>query len=240
MTKLLAWNILHGGGARKMPLIALAIVEHNPDIVLLTEFRTTTGGQIRAILAERGLSHQACTDPPRNTNGILLASRSPLSPLPPTPDAPRGAVGRTLSAAVPDLNLHLLGVHIPCDGPGQDTARAWVWREVLRAARAHRDDACIVLGDFNTGRHHTDEAGATFSHTASLGKLASLGYADAWRTRHPHGREPTWVNHLGHGFRLDHAFLSAPLAPRLRDARYSHKERASRISDHSALVVHIE
>jgi exodeoxyribonuclease-3 len=240
VVKLLAWNILHGGGARKMPEIALAIVGHTPDIVLLTEFRTTTGGQIRAILSDHGLTHQACTDPARNTNGILIASRAPLAPDPPPPGPPKGALGRLLGAAIPDLGLHILGVHIPCDGPGQDTARAWVWREVLRAARAGRDEPCMVVGDFNTGRHFVDEQGATFSHTVSLGKLASLGYSDAWRTRHPDGREPTWISHLGQGFRLDHAFVSAPLLPRLREARYSHRERESRTSDHSALIVDVD
>jgi exodeoxyribonuclease III len=238
VVKLLAWNILHGGGSARMPLIALAIVEHAADAVILTEFRTTTGGQIRAILAEHGWAHQICTDPGRGRNGILIASRSPLDPADaacPSAVAP----GKAIEASIPALGLRLLAVHIPCDPPfgARDPARAYVWRDVLRTARARRDQPCAVIGDFNTGRHHLDEDGASFSHTASIGKLASMGYLDAWRSRHPEGREPTWISHTGSGFRLDHAFLSRPLAARLQDAWYSHRERELRISDHSALVV---
>ena len=39
------------------------------------------------------------------------------------------------------------------------------------------------------------------------------------------------------GFRLDHAFLSPSLAPRLLGARYDHTTREGGASDHSALVV---
>lgn len=234
MVKLLAWNIRHGGGSRQMAPIALAIVEHAPDALVLTEFRRSTGGQIRAILADHGWVHQACTDPPPGRNGVLIASRLPL-------EASGGArTEKHLEVLIRGLGLRLLGVHIPCDGAGNGPARAEAWRSVLRSARASRGGAAAVMGDFNTGRHHLDEQGATFSHTASLGKLASLGFIDAWRARHPSGREPSWISHTGRGFRIDHAYLSPGLSPRLVDAWYSHRERELRISDHSALLVSLD
>jgi exodeoxyribonuclease III len=78
MTKLMTWNIQHGGGSRRMPEIALSLVEEGPDVVVITEYRTTTGGQLRGILADHGWEHQACTDPAPRQNGILIASRWPL------------------------------------------------------------------------------------------------------------------------------------------------------------------
>jgi exonuclease III len=39
------------------------------------------------------------------------------------------------------------------------------------------------------------------------------------------------------GFRIDHALASAPLAGDATRCYYSHAERESRLSDHSALLV---
>src|SRR5262245_45388589 len=74
--RLLTWNLRHGGGAARMPRIALAILSHRPDVVVLTEWRRTTGGQIAGVLADHGLKHQVCTDPPHGRNGVLVAART--------------------------------------------------------------------------------------------------------------------------------------------------------------------
>lgn len=42
----------------------------------------------------------------------------------------------------------------------------------------------------------------------------------------------------GNGFRLDHAFATPSLAPRI-SCRYSHVEREAGISDHSIMIVEI-
>ena len=76
-----------------------------------------------------------------------------------------------------------------------------------------------------------------FSHDGELCsfdafiRLGRSGWTDAWR--HFHGREATewtWLSkgrgrRIGWGYRLDHAFASPPLVPRLRDARYVHEPR---------------
>ena len=98
----------------------------------------------------------------------------------------------------------------------------------------------MIIGDLNLGRHHLDERGATFRSTAMLGKLATLGYIDAWRHTHPDGREYSWYSHEGSGFRIDHALVSAPIARAVTGAWYSHAERDDGISDHSALLVDLD
>ena len=57
--------------------------------------------------------------------------------------------------------------------------------------------------------------------------------------------EYTWYSTLkggvrGNGFRLDHAFATPRLAPRVKACRYSHVERDAGVSDHSMVLVEME
>jgi exonuclease III len=234
MPTITTWNILHGGGAKRIPAIALQLVECAADVLVLTEFRTTVGGQLRGVLADHGWRHQACSDPGARRNGLLIASRVPLISAPVLGDDTDRLV---LSVTIPELDLGVCGLHIPCT-PGS-TERNSCWKRVLRIAAENADSPFALVGDFNTGRHRLDEDGATFGQTASMGRLSAMGYVDAWRTRNGRKREPSWVSHQGAGFRIDHAFVSAPLAARLEDAWYSHSERQTGLSDHSSMTVRL-
>lgn len=240
MTTVLTWNILHGGGARRIPRIALDLLAHSPDIVLLSEFRTSMGGQLQGVLADHGLAHQLTTEPPPRTNGLLLACRWPLTPIKPT-SPPPSLRARWLCARA-DLGaeqLHLLGAHIPETRTGSRKVDAWQF--VLDAARAHLDAPTILFGDLNTGRARQDDSGIPSTCSAMMGRLWSMGYRDAWReVRGPEAREFSWFNHDGSGLRIDHALVAPALAGRVVSARYDHAPRASRTSDHAPLILQIE
>lgn len=235
--KLLAWNILHGGGPARMPEIALALIAHTPDIVVLTEFRHSRGGQLRGILGDRGLIHHAATRTSGRTNGVLVASRFPLDHREDRFDR-AASDGRWIDLRLPTLDLSLSGVHIPDDSRPED--KAAYWNFLIRLGRERRGERWVVLGDLNSGRHHIDEPGRTFRHTRLLGTFTSLGFRDAWRTLHPAAREFSWYSHEGRGFRIDGAFLSPMLHKCLKSAEFSHLERESGVSDHSLLVVEME
>lgn len=231
--KLLAWNIRHGGGSKRMPHIALTLLEHAADVVVLTEYRRTTGGQIAGVLADHGLEHQACSDPPPGKNGLLVASREPIRVQP-------GLTHRWAEIVLPGTGLRILAVHAPHDTPGQasaSTARTRFFQALVDKGRAHAGEPFVMLGDFNAGRHYLDEQGATLTCTYQLGVLASLGYVDAWRRFNPAGREFTWYSPQGGGFRIDHVFVSPPLRDSVEFCRYSHAERERGLSDHSAVVI---
>jgi exodeoxyribonuclease-3 len=51
--RLLAWNILHGGGTR-VPRIVEEIAAYDPDIIALTGFRADRGMELGPALQERG------------------------------------------------------------------------------------------------------------------------------------------------------------------------------------------
>ncbi len=236
--RLLTWNLLHGGSARRMPEITLRLLDHAPDIAVLTEFRASIGGQVAGVLADHGLTHQRRSPAAPDRNGILIASRFELA-------APAAAVGgpcplpaKWAEADVPRLGLTLAGVHVPDDS--RPTERAAYWQFLVEYARVHGTGSCIVMGDFNSGRHRVDEAGATFGSTALLGTFCTLGFRDTYRESHPQGRETSWVSHEGAGFRVDHAFVSKSLLPRVVGVRYSQSERLERVSDHSILLLEME
>ena len=95
----------------------------------------------------------------------------------------------------------------------------------------------LLLGDFNTGRHELDEAGATFIVPEYLAKLETRGWIDLWRHVHPQGREFSWFSPRGNGFRIDHALGTPAFQGLVRSVEYSHRERECGISDHSVLVL---
>jgi len=249
--RLLTWNILHGGGPERLPRIALALLDWAPDVITLTEFRAARGGSLRAVLADHGWEHQAVSgghdpdsDPaPPSPNRVLIASRRPIDAVDAHPGLPPALRRRILTARLrsgPRSGLEVTAVHVPeaarSDRAGL-VAKTAVWHELLRAARARRDADHVILGDLNTGRHRLDEAGASFSCTALLGRLASLGYADAWRTLHGAARQGSWFSPAGGAFRIDHALVSPPLAPRVTHAEYGLSALAEGLSDHAPLVV---
>jgi exonuclease III len=249
MLRLLHWNILHGGGARRMPEILLNLLSHKPDLILLSEYRTTIGGQIRGILADHGLEHQQTSLPAPHKNGLLWASRFGLTRSTQPAPAAHGLSSRWLDVCVEGHDLQLTGVHIPDDS--RPTARAVCWQSMVTSARLNREKSHIFVGDFNTGRHGLDEAGRTFTCTSQLGAVCTLGYADAYRVFAPETREWTWHaparthvkpanTALSGGFRIDTALVSGPLLPRLIRADYVHSVRETGVSDHSAMILELD
>ena len=78
----------------------------------------------------------------------------------------------------------------------------------------------------------------TFACTHLFQTLLQQGWVDAWRARHGKAREFSWISaRSGHGFRYDHALVSAPLNPRVKEVRYLHHLLLGGLPDHSALVV---
>src|SRR3990172_3910315 len=73
--KIMTWNIKHGGSKGKLKDILLNIIEHNADIVVLTEYRVENGKEISQSLRDRGWNYQLSSNPPLKTNGIFIASK---------------------------------------------------------------------------------------------------------------------------------------------------------------------
>lgn len=235
---LLSWNICHGGGSRRRPSIILELLEHAPEVILLSEYRASAGGQIRAILDDHGWHHQRCTDPPPGCNGMLLASRLALldtqAPPPPTSMRQRWIEAGVLADGG-RRTITLLGVHLP-DEP-RSTRRAEAWRHLITRATVHATTPAVIVGDLNAGRAGLDESTHRFGLQPGLGALATLGYADAFRMIHGDRREYSWFHPAGGAFRLDHTLISQPIQGRVRSAEYLQRPRETGVSDHAAMFV---
>jgi exonuclease III len=207
------------------------------------------------IRASLDTADPARTPAQRRRTGVLLGSsealRDPTATLP-IPWA-ETAVAAVAATAIGPIEIHCL--HVP------NAANGWVKPHTLQAVRAGLDAAApvarVVCGDFNTPRRELEsgevvsfardsrgrlrpERGSSWDE-AELGVvpgLRELGYRDAYRHLHGYGsREPswTWQRISGHdgGWRLDHLFVSAELAPVA--CAYHHTWRDEGLSDHSAL-----
>jgi len=227
--RLVAWNIRQGGGTRLAAIVA-ALTRHDPDILVLSEYR---GGESGLRLVEAldvlGYRHVSVPIPPAGNSGVLIAARTRFS-----------AYG-TISPGLPEPHklvradfsgFRLCGVYMP-----NLKAKIPYWDALLAALGAEPGAATLAIGDFNTCRHYLDETGKIDTLSYYMDRIEAIGFCDLWRRRYPDGREFSWYSHRNNGFRIDHAFLSPGLAMRAGEIRYSHDERLSGLSDHSALIL---
>jgi exonuclease III len=205
---------------------------HESDVVVLTEFRDNDSGRrIRQGLESLGLRHQSGTHAGARVNSVLIAARERFAE---QVFSDLGAnVHRCVLATVGETSV--FGLYFP-----NRQKKEPLFRFLLELNPRYLQGESLLLGDFNTGKHHLDEAGATFFCAEYLERLEAQGWVDAWRHRNPLAREYTWYSHAGNGFRLDQAFVSPSLLPKVRRVVYSHREREAAVSDHSALVVEID
>jgi len=227
--RLLAWNIRQGGGTR-LGAIVEALMRHDADILVLSEYRGGESG-LRLVEALGGLGyrHVSLPVPPAGNSGVLIAARTrfrahgAISPALPEPH-------KLVRADFPGFRL--CGVYMP-----NLKAKIPYWDALLAALGAERDVAALAIGDFNTCRAYVDEPGRIDKLSYYMDRIEGIGFYDLWRRRYPDGREFSWYSTRGNGFRIDHAFLSPELAARAGEIRYSHDERLAGLSDHSALVL---
>lgn len=235
--RILTWNIRHGG---KFPVeIAASIINYDPDLIVLTEFRTKSS-HISQVLRNAGWTFQVDSSTVPNTNGIFIASKKQLELL----SSSRHLVSdhqRWLEVVHPTEGISLLGIHIPDFNRDQPFRKRAFWEAVYEYATDKKEPPSIIIGDFNTGLK-IDGEGTPFKEHKFMTKLIELGWIDAWRTLHPDERDFTWWSKsktVRNGFRLDYAFLSPELSKSLLNASHSHREREQGYSDHSLLVIDI-
>nr|WSX75839.1 endonuclease/exonuclease/phosphatase family protein [Streptomyces sp. NBC_00899] len=122
-------------------------------------------------------------------------------------------------------------------------ARAAFQREVLHAVGnrllSEPDIPLLITGDFNVLQPgHIPPCDLFEEHDYAFYQgLLALGLVDAYRAARPEGTDVSWMGPRG-GQRLDHTLASPCLlsAGRLVECGYDHTVRATKLSDHSALL----
>jgi exodeoxyribonuclease-3 len=237
--RIVSWNVRQGGGGVRAQPMAAGLLALEPDVVALSEYRPLASAPLVSALRADGLEHVAATEPRRSANGVAVLARAPFH-LPPSPawltELQRE---RWLEVDPAGASFTLLNAYVPPIRSGFD--KPGFWRALLTAAEQSIHEEFAIVGDLNTGPHRIDEVGATFGVEDAFRELLAQGWVDAFRTLHGDVRE---YSHGARGVgqhRIDHAFLSPSLAPRLRACFYEHDLRVvERLSDHSPLVLDVD
>jgi endonuclease/exonuclease/phosphatase family metal-dependent hydrolase len=237
--RILAYNIQDGGGDR-LGAIADVVGGERPDAVALVE---TTADTAAALAHELGF--EVAFGESNSIFGVHVAWLS------------RRAIGRAQNHRVPPLSktlievevagLRLFATHLASRHEQHTHPREGEIRAILEVL-GRVSDPHLLVGDFNalqpgdpvgeppTGMEPRGDA-LPGAPRAVLGQLDAAGYVDCYRSLHAepgytYPADAPWL-------RLDYAFASPGLAPRLAACDVVASGLAARASDHLPLVVEL-
>ncbi len=226
--KIMTFNIRQGGGNRFDSIIN-SIKTHNPDVLVLTEFRENKNSKkFRDEFAQLGFISSAVATIEKGLNTVFVASKTAFVP-------------ETFHKELSDQGHRLLLVHfeeITIAGVyfGQKAEKEVLFNFINNASLFYNPKS-LIIGDFNTGKHYIDETGKTFHCSKDFEQLEENGFIDAWRSRNAGNKEYSWYSSVGNGFRIDHTFVTPELNEHVENVYYSHEERENGVSDHSAMII---
>ena len=196
--------------------------------MVLSEYRNNESGHlIRTKLLLAGFVFQFGSPIEAAINGVLIASRKACSftcYLGQINDFPEALI----RAEMADLTVY--GLYFP-------HKKKHTLFPFLKTQLAQSHQAQLLIGDFNTGKNFVDQKGDSFWYTEALKDLKRDGFLDAFRHLHGAHKEYSWVSAHGQGYRYDHCYVEAGLAPVVKQCYYDHEVRSSNLSDHSAMIV---
>lgn len=230
-----AWNIQAGGGTR-LPAVLDCIAQHAADTLVLGETTSTRFESLTSSLRRLGYSAIHAERPRGAERGVLVASKIAFEIR--KPSASKVTAERWAEVWFPRHKFGLAGVYAP-DSPAGIAA---FWPRIHEAASTHREGQYLLLGDLNAGHAVFDSEYGVLHGDPWFTAMPYHGMFDVWRHKNRAAQEYTWfsVNRgVSRGCRLDHAFATAALRRRVREARYSHAERESGVSDHSSLLLRV-
>lgn len=192
-------------------------------------------------------------------NGVAIATRLPLS------EVRIGLTGESASADRRAISASIAGVRIvnvyvpngkSVGSPSFLEKLNWLERLRLTLDTQERAEAPLVLcGDFNVARDERDVyapelyRGKLLFHPEeqrALNRVLEFGLLDAFRERHERGGLYSWWDYRsgafrkGEGLRIDYAFITRALLPRLCAVSMDvEPRRAEKPSDHVPILVEL-
>lgn len=254
MTKIATWNV--NSITARLPIVTRWLEAHRPDVLCLQETKCVDEKFPREAFAQLGYRAEIFGQP--TYNGVALITRAEcrdvqrnFPDLP--PDAPQHA--RLLAAAVGDVMI--VNVYVP-NGASVDSDKYVYkldWLKALREffdARYAADQPVLLCGDFNVAPEDRDvydpelwRGRVLFSEPEkrALAHVGAWGLTDAFRMFQQEGGHYSWWDYRAgafrrdDGLRIDHIWLSAPLARRCVGAWIDREPRGwERPSDHTPVV----
>ncbi|HEX8708664.1 MAG TPA: exodeoxyribonuclease III [Pyrinomonadaceae bacterium] len=254
--KLATWNV--NSVTARLPVVTQWLAQARPDVLCLQELKCTDEKFPAAAFAELGYESEVFGQ--KTYNGVAILSRTGCTNAQRGfPDDEEGAHARLLAATVEGVRV--VNVYVP-NGQfvGSDKYRFKL--EWMKRLRAFFDDEykqgqrVLLCGDFNVAPEERDvhdpeqwEGHVLFSkrERAALEKLREWGFTDAFRLHTEEGGHYSWWDYRqgafrrNTGLRIDHIWVSKPLAARCTGCRIDKEPRAwERPSDHTPVVAEFD
>ncbi|HVF89708.1 MAG TPA: exodeoxyribonuclease III [Blastocatellia bacterium] len=250
--KIATWNV--NSVTARLPLVLKWLESASPDALCLQETKCPDDRFPREAFAELGYNSEVYGQP--TYNGVAILSRAKAK------DAQRGLPGdeggaqaRLLAATVEGVRI--VNVYIP-NGQAVGTDKYEFKLDWMRRLRAFLDESydtkerVFLCGDFNVAPEERDvhdpklwRGKILFSEPEreALGNLKEWGFTDAFRIHHEEGGLFSWWDYRAvsfrrnAGLRIDHVWVSRPLAKQSSDAWIAKETRGwERPSDHAPVV----
>lgn len=258
--KIITWNI--NSVRLRLPLVLDLLKKEQPDVLCLQETKCPdehfphddfdkAGYPYRAIRGEKGY------------NGVAIISKQPLHDIRHLHWAGKEDC-RHIAASLDD-GSHIHNFYIPAGGDIADIDENEKFAHKMRFLEELNDwsveqmkTPSILVGDLNIAPREDDVWGhkqllKVVSHTpqeteALMGIMASGGWVDAVRKMIPDGLLYSWWSYRARdwdaadkGRRLDHIWVTAPLAGKVTKARVLREARGwEKPSDHAPVIVDID
>lgn len=251
--KLATWNV--NSIRARLPRLLDWLSRANPDVVCLQELKVPDADFPIAELEAAG--YRAAIFGQRTYNGVaILARDQPTEVTTGLTDDRDDDQARLIAATVGGIRV--ISAYFPNgQDVGSDKWRSkleWMARLERHLSRTYRPDQPLVLaGDFNVAPDDRDVARpeewreSVLCHPdarVALGKIAAWGLVDGLRLTEPGPGPYSWWDYRmlafpkGNGLRIDHVFVTSPLASRCVRAWVERNERKGKLpSDHVPVMV---
>jgi len=267
--RIATWNV--NSLRARLPKVSWWLERAQPDVLLMQETKLEDAEAPVEELARSGyqLAHHGegrwngvAIASRVGVSDIVTHFGVPLQPArtPDVGDDEPLAEARMISARCGDVRV--VSIYAPngrsLDSPFYQAKLEW-FRRLLKWCRdeCSPDDPLVIGGDFNVAPTDQDVWDAQQCHggthvsepeRAAVGELTRWGLRDAYRAYCPDVRRYTWWDyragcfHKNMGMRIDHFFVTAPVASRLLWAEIDREARKGKPtpSDHAPLVIDLD
>ncbi len=251
MMTVATWNV--NSIRVRLPRLVAWLERRKPTVVCLQETKVVNEDFPAAPL--EALGYRCFTHGQKTYNGVAILSLLPAADM-----------IRSLPGDLPDADSRLLAASIGGtriidiyapngQSVGSDKYNFkldWFHRLRQLLDGIPSQEEVLLCGDFNVAPEDRDvwdpeqwRGQILFSdpEKAVLREIMDWGFTDALRAHHPEGGLYTWWDyragafHRGWGMRIDHIFVSAPLASRCSDVVIDREERkGEKPSDHAPVI----
>ncbi len=255
--KIATWNV--NSALARLPLITKWLEAARPDVLCLQETKCVDERFPAAAFAKLGYLSESFGQP--TYNGVAILSRAPCHDLRRgLPEAGESAHQARLLAATVG-RVRIVNVYVP-NGQAVGTDKYRFKLDWMRRLRAFFDEhyrtsqEVLLCGDFNVAPEDRDvhnpklwQGHILFSdpERAALDHLKEWGFRDSFRLHEQGGGHFSWWDYRAgsfrrnKGLRIDHIWVSKPLADRCRAAWIDREPRGwERPSDHTPVVAQFE